>query len=270
MNIKEIKSFSNNLIKYISSLRDKKYSEQHGLFIVEGFDFILKGVKNNWQLAYLLYTPAAEENLQLAQIITQALNQKAEVIRTNLSILKKITAKENTQPIIAIFKVKTNNLNNFSFQKDSCYLALDRIRDSGNLGTIIRNCAAFSISSIFLIGESVYPFNIKVIRSSVGTIFDVDLYRTNQNEFIKFIKQKNCYTIGTDLSATTDFREPEYKKNTNIIIMGNEKEGLRLDLCNMCNILVKIPQNNNLNSLNLSAATALMLFEAQKDKLTIK
>ncbi len=270
MNIKNIKSFSNNSIKYISSLRDKKYSKQHNLFIVEGFEFILKGLKNNWQIAYLLYASAAEENLQLPQIITQALNQDAEIIRTNIAILKKITVKENTQPIIAVFKTKINKLDSLMLQKNNCYLALDRIRDAANLGVIIRSCAAFSISTLFLIGESVYPFNVEVVRASVGSIFDVNLYTATQNNFINFIKQKNAYIVGTNLNSTSDFREATYKKNTNIIIMGNEKEGLSIDLCNICDILVKIPQNNNLNSLNLSTATTLMLFEAQKDKLAIQ
>lgn len=266
MSIKEITSFSNVLIKHISSLKDKKYSKKHNLFIVEGFEFVLKAINNNWNITHLLYSSLAEQNQILPNIITAALNQKVDVIKTNNAILKKITAKENTQKIIAVVKTKINLLDNLCLQPNTNYLALNNIRDAGNLGTIIRSCVAFSIPAILLIGETIYPFNLEAVRASVGFIFDIQIYSASELDFLNFIKQKKVNLIGADANSNNDFRKIKYT-NTNIIIMGNEKEGLALDISKICNTLVKIPQNKHLNSLNLSVAASLMLFQAQQDKL---
>lgn len=269
MTIKDITSFSNITIKHITSLKDKKYSKRYNSFIIEGFDFILKAIQNNWQIETLLYSSFAETNEDLPQIITYSLNQNAEVIRTNSAILKKISGKENTQKIIAVVKSKIKDLNLLKLAKNTNYLALNNIRDAGNLGTIIRSCVAFSIPSIILVGDCVFPFNLEAVRASVGCIFDIDIYNISEKEFSEFIIKDKPNLIGTDLHAKADFRTIDYNKDTNIIIMGNEKNGLNVDIKNMCNILVKIPQAPNLNSLNLSVATSLMLFQAQQHKLTL-
>lgn len=265
MRIKEITSFSNKIIKFISSLKDKKYSKQHNLFIAEGFEYIEKALKNNWAIEYLLYDNKATDNPHLASIIKQALAQKALVIYTKQNILQKITAKENSQNLIAINRTEFHDIEKLPIN-ENC-LALDNIKDAGNLGNIIRSSAAFAIKHIILIGDYVYPFSLEVIRATVGSIFEVKLYNIKQ---LNLLTKKSKCLIGTSLNATTDFRDIDYKNNNNIIILGNEKNGLDIDNCKICDILVKIPQSNEINSLNISSAATLLIFAAQQHKLSMK
>lgn len=257
MKLKEINSLANPVIKQIKSLKLKKYSKQHNLFLAEGYEYITKAIKNGYTIKYLLFSQASDAELN-------AIIGSCEfLIKTTNAVLKELSQKNNPQPFLAAINInKKENQDTILPTSFDTAIALDNIRDAGNLGTIIRTCEAVGVKDIILIGDSVYPFSLDIVRASAGSIFTVNIYNVTQDKFINLMKQS--YSIATGFKDSVDFRDIDYTKANKIIIMGNESNGISSEIIQHSDIIAQIPQQKGSNSLNLSIASALMLYEAKK------
>ncbi|MDN5249044.1 MAG: RNA methyltransferase [Alphaproteobacteria bacterium] len=268
MNIKTINSTANPSIKALKTLALKKYRRQSGLFLAEGLKLVLSGLQQGWEISTLLFANAQAKNANLLnQTISKSLEQGAQIIQTSEVILGNICRRDNPQMVLASFKQRLHSLAKFQAKANETYLALDRIRDAGNLGTIIRTCDATGIKKLILIGETTDPFSVEAVRATMGSIFAIELYKASEEEFINFTRKNKFHTIGTYLTAQTDYRKLDYNNKINLLLMGNESQGLSENLAKSCQHLVKIPQSGMADSLNLSIATALMLYEIKRDVL---
>jgi len=141
---------------------------------------------------------------------------------------------------------------------------LDNIQDPGNAGTIIRNCVAFGIDTIIFSPTSVYPFNLKVLRSSAGMIYNINILIDDLNKIIYKIKQKNIPIIATSLNAADKIEDINKEKYA--IIFGNEGNGISDDILSLCDKSIKINMNNNCESLNVADSNGIVLYELYGDK----
>ncbi|WP_161831361.1 RNA methyltransferase, partial [Pseudovibrio sp. POLY-S9] len=119
--------------------------------------------------------------------------------------------------------------------------ALDRVRDPGNLGTIIRTGDAVGATGVILIDETTDPFAVETVRATMGSLFHMPLVRCTADEFVEFRKSWSGPVVGTHLRGTKDYRAVDYKEPV-ILLMGNEQAGLSDKLADTCSDLVKIPQ----------------------------
>ena len=142
------------------------------------------------------------------------------------------------------------------------WVALEDMRDPGNLGTIIRTADAVAASGIILIEQSCDPYSRDCVRATTGSIFGVPLVRMEVEGFIALCKSWRGDVVGTHLKATENFRRT-YKSPT-LFVMGSERRGLSDELAEACKTLVRIPMPGGAESLNVATATALMLYEAVK------
>ena len=141
---------------------------------------------------------------------------------------------------------------------------LDRIQDPGNLGTIIRSSVASGISQILLPKGTVDSYNPKVVRSTAGAIFSVELFQLNNTiEFIEKLKEKDYLVVGATMDAKENFDKVEYSKKT-VIIIGNEGNGISEELLKLTDYNVSIPLFGEIESLNASIAAAIILYEIGK------
>ncbi|MEM8652351.1 MAG: RNA methyltransferase, partial [Pseudomonadota bacterium] len=143
-------------------------------------------------------------------------------------------------------------------------IALDRVRDPGNLGTIIRTADSAGADGIVLVGETTDPFSMEATRASMGSIFNVPLTKMQVDEFLAWQKSWSGLTVGTHLEGASDFRTIDYKSQPVLLLMGNEQQGLPQELASVCDQLALIPMHGAADSLNLAIATGVMLFHMGK------
>lgn len=238
---------SKNQIKLINSLQQKKYRKLHNLFIAEGKKVIQELIDANFSLEHLFVT---KENLFDSKY-------NFELISDN--DLKKISALTTANDCLAVFKIKEVNFKVSS----GLELALDNIKDPGNMGTIIRLCDWFGISKIVCTEETVDIYNPKVVQATMGSLARVEVLYTNLADYLKT----------TDLEIFGTFMEGKniYKQELparGIIVMGNEANGISTDIENLVTQKINIPRFGSLQqteSLNVATATAVILSEFKRN-----
>ena len=145
-----------------------------------------------------------------------------------------------------------------------CWVALEQVRDPGNLGTIIRTADAAGCGGVILIGDCVDPFSVEAVRATMGSVFAVAICKATPAEFLSWRAKWPGSVIGTRLDATSDHRSADVKRPS-LVLMGNEQAGLTDDLAAACDVNVKIPMRGRADSLNLAIATGIMVYALTED-----
>ena len=239
-----ITSKDNNRIKEIRKLLTKKYSLEKGLFVIEGENLIEEAIKNHMlKELYVLEGTTCNYDFNYDYV-------------TN-DVMKSISDLKSTPRLLGISKI---NNNNFIGNK---IVILDNIQDPGNAGTIIRSSVAFNADTVVFSKDSVSPYNEKVLRSTGGMIFNTNILIGNIEELIKEIKDKNIKVIGTSLKSSISLEKLE-KIDEFAIIFGNEGNGVKEDILNLCDKIVRIDMNPKCESLNVGVSSAIILYYLYK------
>ncbi|MFQ9289014.1 MAG: TrmH family RNA methyltransferase [Intestinibacter bartlettii] len=170
---------------------------------------------------------------------------------------------ENTQGILAVLRYKERDLVNNINQDDKFVLILDRIQDPGNMGTIIRTADSAGVDAIILLKGCVDIYNPKVIRSTMGSIFDMNIIQTTQDEAVDFLKANNFDIVSSYLHTESYYNETTYDGKIALVI-GNEANGINDELISKSDKLVKIPIYGNAESLNAAISAAILMYEIKK------
>lgn len=238
---------SKNQIKLITSLQQKKQRIAHQLFFAEGIKVIQELLDSKFELVHL-YTTQND--------FDQVSNEKKVVI--DESELKKITALATHNTCLAVFKIRSEK----KIIESGLILALDSIRDPGNLGTILRLCDWFGIGQIICSKETVDIYNPKVVQATMGSIARVNL---NYIDLLPFISQTNLPVFGTFMDGTNIYKTDLPQEG--IIIMGNEANGISPEIEKLIINRLTIPRFGALQkteSLNVATATAIILSEFRR------
>ncbi len=266
-NISEvITSPANADIKLLRSLHERKYRRQTGLFLAEGMRICLDAVQLGFAPKKLVYVKGREADKGMAELIAACSSNGGRVMPVPQSLLARISRKDNPQMVIGAFVQKQSNLKDIRHDAQSCWIGLDRVRDPGNLGTIMRTADAVSARGIILIDECTDPFSVESVRASMGAIFNVSVIQTTTAEFTSWAAGWPGQIIGTALPASTDYRQANWQKPL-ILLMGNEQAGLTTSLSGLCTQLVRLPMKGRSDSLNLAVATGICLYEIGRDNL---
>jgi RNA methyltransferase, TrmH family len=243
-----ITSSQNPTVKRIRSLAEKKYRQETGLFVAEGWDMLDRARKHGWVPEHVLSTLEVSDWGEVKPIY---LTDK---------IMEGLSGQNNPHTALATFKQRY-----VEPALQGVWVALEDMRDPGNLGTIIRTADAVGASGIILLGQSCDPYSRECVRASTGSIFGMGIARMETAAFIEMSKQWRGDIVGTHLKATDDFRRT-YNLST-LLVMGSEGRGLSQELTDACKALVRIPMTGGAESLNVATATALMLYEIRKSEL---
>jgi len=268
--VKDITSLSNPVIKDIRALSMKKQRDATGTFLAEGLKLVIDAIDQGWTLRTLIYAKNQRGKDQVEAIAARTVARGGLVLEVSEKVLTAITRRDNPQAVIAVFEQKTQPLESVRPQPDETWIALDRVRDPGNLGTIIRTADAAGASGVILIGDTVDPFSTETVRATMGSVFSVPLVRASQAEFLAWSKQSDAFVVGSHLNGSVDYRSIDYKQKPVVLLMGNEQAGLTDALAEQCGKLARIPQAGRADSLNLAIATGVMLFEARRHLLDLE
>ncbi|ATP11670.1 TrmH family RNA methyltransferase [Bartonella henselae] len=268
--VKEITSLSNPIIKDLKALSQKKNRNREGLFMAEGLKLVIDALNLGWKIQTLIFSKSKISNTAIENTAAHTVANGGLVIKASQKVMESIARRDNPQTVIGIFKQQWQSLEMITGQAEDVYVALDRVRDPGNLGTIIRTADAVGAKGVILIGETTDPFSPETVRATMGSIFSVPLYRFDESAFLNWSTHFKGMIVGTHLKGSIDYRTIDFKNGPVILLMGNEKQGLPDILANCCDKLARIPQSGRADSLNLAVATAIMLYEIRRSYLTLE
>jgi TrmH family RNA methyltransferase len=256
---KVVTSLQNQLIKDIRALAMRKTREEAGLFVTEGLKLVADAIDGGWPIRVLVHR-LGEDKPMLARAIAATRAAGGEVVAVTQDVLEKLSRRDNPQTVIGVFQQRLEPLPDLAPARDALWVALDRVRDPGNLGTIIRTADSAGAAGVILIGDTTDPFGIECVRATMGSIFNVRLVAGSATAFLEWRKRYRGRIVGTHLKGATDYRTVDYAGGR-ILLMGNEQQGLSDDLAAACDDLVRIPMLGRADSLNLAVATGVMLYE---------
>jgi TrmH family RNA methyltransferase len=268
--VKEVTSLSNPIIKDIKGLMNKKDREESGTFMAEGLKLVIDAIELGWEIRTLVYAKAAKGKPLVEQVAAKTVARGGLVLEVSEKVLSSVTRRDNPQMVVGIFEQRWQRLDGLALAADQTFVALDRVRDPGNLGTIIRTADAAGASGVVLVGDCTDPFSIETVRATMGSVFAVPLYRASVPEFLAWSRASGGQVVATHLAGAVDYRTINYKAKPTILLMGNEQSGLPDELARAADRLARIPQQGRADSLNLAIASAVMLFEARRHLLSLE
>ncbi len=268
--VKEVTSLANPIIKDLRSLSIKKYRDQQKVFMIEGLELIEDALSLGWSIKTLVVAKSAKGKVNYEQVAARCFARGGLVLEVPEKIMGSITRRDNPQPVMAIFEQQYHDLHAVKFSSGDVYIALDRVRDPGNLGTIIRTADAVGAKGVILVGDTTDPYSLETVRATMGSVFSVPLFKQKESDFLNWTKQFKGLVVGTHLKGSVDYRSVDYKSKPVVLLMGNEQQGLPDSLVAGCNKLVRIPQAGRADSLNLAIAAGIMLYEIRRDALPLE
>lgn len=258
-----ISSKDNELVKHVKKLKDKKYRDINSEFIIEGLKLIKEAIEEHVDIKQIIIC----ENCQNTDMISKELMYeiaKYECIYVTEKIFCSITDVNTPQGILAII-----NRKNISKQVDysqDIIVALDDIQDPGNLGTILRTVDSIGLKQILVSKGTADCYNSKVVRSTMGAIFRINIIECDDLELtLKEIRKNGFKLVVTSLQTENSLYDINYNKK--IIIIGNEANGVEEKIQNIADEKIKIPMIGKTESLNASVATGVVLYEYVRQKM---
>ena len=258
-----ITSKDNEIIKHIKKLADKKYRDQNNCYIVEGIKLVEEAIQEDAEIEKIVICEECTNTSEISKSLMYEI-AKYNCIYVTEKIFKTISQVMNPQGIMAIIK-KSKERPTIKYDED-IIVALDDIQDPGNLGTILRTVDSIGLKQLIVSKGTADVYNPKVVRSSMGAIFRVEVIEVeNLKETIEAMKRNNFELVVTSLQTESSIYDVEYKKK--IIVIGNEANGVSKEIQDMADKKIKIPMLGKTESLNASVATAIILYEYIRQKL---
>jgi len=237
-----IESVNNEKIKKYSKLLQKKYRDETGLYLISTDHLVKEAIKKG----------IIKEIFLLDGIY----NDYGNVTYVKENVMRKLTNLKTLPTVVAVVEKEKSK------EIKGNVILLDGIQDPGNLGTIIRSAVAFNIDTIILGDNTVDLYNEKVIRSSEGMIYNINIIKANLISIIHELKQQNYLILGTKLSEGKNINDIKFQKIA--FVVGNEGNGISSDILDLCDEYTYIKMNNSCESLNVAIASSIIMYEINK------
>ena len=260
-----ITSKDNENIKSIKKLKERKYRDLNNEYIIEGIKILKEAIQEK---AVIKKIVICEECLANNIIDEKLLYEiaKYDCLYVSKKIFEGLTDVSKPQGILAV--VEKNNKKDINYNED-IIVALDGLQDPGNLGTILRTLDSANLSQVVVSKDTVDAYNPKVVRSTMGAIFRVNIVEAeNLKETLKEMKRHKYKVMCTDLTASKNIYEIDYTKK--ILVIGNESNGISKELLDMADEKIIIPMLGKTESLNASVATSIIVYEYVRRKIGIR
>ncbi|MBA1142596.1 TrmH family RNA methyltransferase [Mesorhizobium neociceri] len=267
--VKEVTSLANPLIKDIKALAQKKFRDQQNAFMAEGLKLVIDALDLGWSIRTLVFAKAGRGNAAVEKVAARTVAAGGTVLEVSEKVLVAITRRDNPQMVVGVFQQKLLPLRDIRAHDGDVWVALDRVRDPGNLGTVIRTVDAVGAKGVILVGETTDPFSVETVRATMGSIFAVPVTKATPEAFLAWRNSFSGLVVGTHLKGAVDYRSVDFSRGPVLLMMGNEQQGLPDNLAESCDRLLRIPQAGRADSLNLAVATGVMLFEIRRGALKL-
>ena len=256
---RQIISFSNETVKRLRSLRDKKHRREEGLFLAEGLRILTEARDSGRLPEIVAFSADGAKHPLAAEIIAATEAAGGDAVETTPDILSKMSGKDNPQMLLGAYRQPDAALERIDRSAASLWIVAQALRDPGNIGTILRTGDAVGAGGLILIDDCADPFSVEAVRASMGAIFTRRVATVRWEEFLPWLRSGDGQLVGTSLKATNDYLEADYRRPC-FLLVGNEQQGLPEAYEAECDLLVKIPMAGRADSLNAAIAAAVMAF----------
>jgi len=260
--LKQITSSQNPFIKSLVQLQEKaKSRKQSGTFLIEGKREIELAIKGNYELETVLFLPELISEEQLSKLSKSQIN----LIEINKEVYQKLAYRDTTEGIIAVAKTKSLALQDLKLPENPLILVMESIEKPGNIGAMLRTCDAANIDAVIIANPKTDLYNPNIVRSSVGCLFTNQIATGSTEDVIKFLKEKNIAIFGATLQNSNFYHTQDYTIPTALVV-GTEATGLTQAWRDAATQNVIIPMQGEIDSMNVSVASAILLFEAKRQR----
>jgi TrmH family RNA methyltransferase len=263
---KQISSTQNPIVKHILQLQEKSRSrKKEGNCILEGFRELTLALDGNYTIDTLLFYPEICSH-ERVQGLLKNVNNTPECIEITKDVYQKIAYRGSTEGILAIVKTKEHSLETITFHnKKPLILVAEAPEKPGNIGALLRTADAANVDAVFIANPKTDLYNPNIVRSSVGCIFTTQVAMGSSAEIISFLKEKNIAIYCAALTASENYHVQDFK-NATAIIVGTEAIGLSSEWLENSTQNIIIPMQGKIDSMNVSVAAAILIFEAKRQR----
>lgn len=255
-----VTSAQNATLKRLRSLKEKKYRQRENLFLAEGLRIATEALEAGWVPEVLLYAAGKGDHPLVRRLVHAVLDGRGQVIETTPDLLSSLTGKDNPQAVVAAYRPRETRLDDLPMAPRM--LVGERIRDPGNLGTLLRAADATGTAAFILVDSSTDPTSVEAVRASMGAFFTVPCVQCGWEEFIAWKQKRGAHLVGAALDPRArDYRALTYPPPV-LILLGNEQAGLPEDYKAACDELAILPMLGKADSLNVAMAGTVLLYEA--------
>jgi TrmH family RNA methyltransferase len=260
--MKQITSIQNPFIKSLVQLQEKaKARKQTGTFLIEGKREIELAIKGNYEIETILFLPELISEKQLNSLTIKPLN----TIEISKEVYQKLAYRDTTEGILAIAKTKSLSLSDLKLPENPLILVLESIEKPGNIGAMLRTADAANIDAVILANPKSDLYNPNIVRSSVGCLFTNQIASGTTEEIIAFLKEKNINFYSATLQNSNEYHKVDYSTPTALVV-GTEATGLTQLWRDESTQNIIIPMQGEIDSMNVSVAAAILLFEAKRQR----
>lgn len=256
-----ITGFSNPLVKFLRSLREKKHRKRERRFLAEGLRLLTDARENNIVPEMLVMATGRDPHPLLDALEDAVAANGGEIVEMDADILAKVTGKQNPQAVAGVFAEFDTRLSALDRSRAPIWLVAQALRDPGNLGTMLRTGDAVGAGGLILIDDCADPFSVEAVRASMGAIFTQKLTMARWDEFIEWLRRDEGQLVAASLRDSTDYRKARYAAPC-FLMVGNESQGLPAAYEQACDLRVTIPMRGRADSLNAAVAGAVLAYEA--------
>ncbi len=256
---KIISSLQNDLIKNVVKLSKPGERRKQNLIIIEGYREIILGIQAGFEIKVLFYCNELLKDKSLLEF------QESELVEVTEEVFSKIAYREGSDGIIALAEPRFLKLDEIKLPENPLIIVLETVEKPGNLGAILRTSDAAKVDAVIICDNQTDIYNPNTIRSSLGTIFTNQVVCCSNEEAYEWLKKHNIKSYATSLKAEKMYYSIDYSAPS-AIVMGSEAYGLSDSWHKNADELIKIPMGGKVDSLNVSVSTAIVLFEAVRQR----
>ena len=265
MNTLKITSTQNPKVKDVIALRKKSTRDETGLFLIEGAREILHAIENQWTIKTLFFCQDYFQS-ELEQATYQCgIASNASLIDCSTTVFDKIAYRDRPDGLLAVAEKATLTLNRVVPKDNAFIIIAESVEKPGNLGSILRTADAAGVDLVILSDPTTDLYNPNVVRSSIGTLFTVPVVQATNEDVWQWITEHHITTLAATPDTDTLYTDIDMI-NSLALLVGTEQKGLSPFWLEKADQKVRIPMLGKANSLNVSASTAILLYEAVRQR----
>ena len=253
------------VVQQVRALHTRPERERTRLFLCEGVRFVAHALQGGFEMERLVYAPDLLAHKFGRNFIRQQEARGVPCLPVTSEVFQFLAQGDETQGVLGVFKQRWTSLADTDPTEGLCWVALDTVRSSGNLGTMLRTGEAVGVAGFILLSEAIDPYDPTCVRASMAALLSTRIARAKPAQFLRWKKRHGCLLVGTSPAATRSYDALPYPTPT-VLLMGGERKGLSDIQQERCDAMVKLPMRGKSDSLNLSIATGIMLYEVLRQR----
>ncbi len=256
-------SIQSPLVKTIRALGDRRQREHERRLVIEGVRMLEEALDAGVALEVLLYDPAIHEQPRAARVLDRAREANVRLVPALARVIAACSQVKTPQGLLAVVKEPQATLAAVLTEPGLLLIVADRLRDPGNLGTLIRLADAAGATAVAVTAGSVDLYNPKVVRATMGSIFHLPVMPVTSPAAISALHVRGVRVLAADQEGTVDYTEADYRSPVALVV-GNEGEGLDAQWAAAATARIRIPLYGRADSLNVAVAAGILLYEARR------